>query len=100
MTERIDVYIEKPNLDAQDILFDKLPDGIATCWSCRGNGKRKQRYCDAPAMTGRCDWCQASGFRYEETGKAVPASVVNQIAIAHDLHVQHYDMYGNNWTKP
>lgn len=100
MSERIEVFIQKPNVDAQDILFDRLPIGIAVCWSCKGNGKLKQWYCDAPAMTGRCDWCHASGFRYDETGRPVPVSVIHQIAVSHGLNVRHFDMYGNDWTRP
>lgn len=98
MVDRVDVFICKPYLDAQDIEF-KLPHGIAPCWSCRGNGKLKQRYCDAPSMTGRCDWCAGTGFRHEDTGRAIAPSVVNQIAVSNGLDVRN-SVYGNDWSRP
>jgi len=98
MSERIDVFIEAPNLDAQDIEF-RLPVGVTMCWACRGNGKRKQWYCDAPSMTGPCDWCHATGFRHENSGAAVSPSVVNQIAVMNSLEVRH-TRYGNDWSQP
>jgi hypothetical protein len=97
--DRVEVWISHGYLDAQDIAFDKLPVGIVRCWSCRGNGKVKQWYCDAPSMTGACSWCKATGFKHEDTSEAVSPSVVNQIAVAHDLTLRH-TMYGNDWSKP
>lgn len=99
------VYLDAGDIDFRDIKKPKLPAGIIVCFSCLGNGKKVQRYCDAPTMTGPCDsyLCNGSGFMYESTCKAVPTSVTNQIAGMNGLEQlmpwQAVSMYGLRWKR-
>lgn len=101
--ERPYVYINSGDLDFRDIDSPKLPPGIIVCFSCLGNGKKVQRYCDAPTMTGPCDsyLCGGSGFMYAETCRGAPTSVTNQIAGMNGLEQampwQAVSMYGLRW---
>jgi hypothetical protein len=58
------IHIDRGDLDFRDVEGPKLPDGVVVCFSCLGNGKKVQRYCDAPTMTGVCEsyLCAGSGF--------------------------------------
>ncbi len=57
-----------------------LPETVVVCGLCRGHGQYRQRYCDAPAMTGPCDGCGGAQFRYRESMRPVPETVRQQIA--------------------
>lgn len=98
--ERDYVYIARGCADARDLGFTGIPDGIVVCPSCHGNGKRLQWYCDAPRMTGPCDFCKTTGFVYSETARPVPISVTNQIAVASGLGFRRFDSHGIDWTRP
>lgn len=99
------VYIESGHLDFRDIKSPKLPSGVIVCFSCLGNGKKVQRYCDAPTMTGPCDsyLCGGNGFMYTDTCRGVPASVTNQIAVMNGLDQttpwKSVPMYGLSWKR-
>jgi hypothetical protein len=99
------VHIDRGDLDFRDVEGPKLPDGVVVCFSCLGNGKKVQRYCDAPTMTGVCEsyLCAGSGFLYEETCRGVPTSVTNQIAGMNGLEQampwRAVSMYGLRWQR-
>ena len=99
------VYLDVGDLDFRDIERPKLPEGVIVCFSCQGNGKKVQLYCDAPAMTGPCDsyLCGGTGFMYEDTCRGVPASVTNQIAIMNGVDQvmpwQAVSMMGLRWRR-
>ena len=82
--------------DARDLKFEGVPESIVICPFCHGNGKRRQRYIEG-RMTGRCDFCDVSGFVYRDTSRGVPESVLNQIAVASGLRYRRYEMYGIDW---
>lgn len=86
-------------LDARDLKFKGIPVGVVVCLTCHGNGKYRQYYIEG-RMVGRCDSCDANGFVYQHTARAVPFSVTNQIAVASGLNVRRFDIYGLDWTKP
>lgn len=93
------------DLDFRNIDSPKLPSGIIACFSCHGNGRKMQRYCDAPTMMGVCDsyLCGGTGFMYEHTCRGVPASVTNQIAVMNGLEQsmpwRGVPMYGLQWKR-
>jgi hypothetical protein len=93
------IWVNSGCIDARNIIF-KLPEGIMRCYACGGNGKYRQRYCDAGTMQGSCDSCDAMGFMYSATSRGVPKSVVNQIAVANDLKCRAYDRCGLDWSRP
>jgi hypothetical protein len=97
--ERRYVYIATGCLDARDIEFKGIPPGIARCYMCQGNGKYVQTYLEG-RLTGPCDCCDVAGFVYTNTGRAVPISVTNQIAVASGLSFQWSNIYGLDWKRP
>ncbi len=92
------VYICQGFTDARDLAFKGIPVGVEICPSCRGNGKRVQRYLEG-AMTGRCDFCDANGFVYTDTARPVLPSVTNQIAVASGVDFRRSDIYGIDWRQ-
>lgn len=94
-----DVTLMTGCVDARDIDLGDLPSGVIRCLACHGNGKRRQNYIEGK-FTGRCDLCDATGFVYQHTARAVPPSVVNQIAVAAGVTVRPSSMYGNDWRRP
>jgi ssDNA-binding Zn-finger/Zn-ribbon topoisomerase 1 len=81
------VYIADGCLDARDIEFKGVPPGVMICPICRGNGKYVQNYFEG-RLIGPCagyGCCDVTGFVYTNTGRAVPISVTNQIAVASGL---------------
>lgn len=96
--ERDYVSITTGCLDARDIQFKCLPEGVEPCYFCHGNGKYRQTYMEG-RFTGSCDFCGTSGFVYKATQRGVPISVTNQIAVANNLDVKLYPMYGLDWRK-
>lgn len=98
-TEREYVYIAEGCVDARDIDF-KMPDGIERCSICHGNGKYVQRYIEG-RLSGPCDWCQGSGFKYKDGDwrRGVPGSVVNQIAVASGVTYRHFQAHGIDWRQ-
>lgn len=99
MSERRECWIDSGCVDVRDVELS-LPQGIIRCYACGGNGKYKQRYCDAGFLTGPCDSCRASGFMYEATCEGVPASVTNQIAVSNALECRPIFAHGLEWKRP
>lgn len=99
-SERRRCYIASDCIDIRDVEL-KLPDGVARCFACGGNGKYEQHYLEG-RRTGGCDWCQTNGFVYEGEGhiRAVTASVTNQIAVANNLEFRNYGpAFGIDWRR-
>lgn len=95
------VYIADDCLDARDIEFKGIPPGVELCPICHGNGKYVQRYLEG-RMTGPCTGyacCDASGFVYTDTARAVPISVTNQIAVASGLTYRRFESHGLDWSR-
>jgi hypothetical protein len=100
--ERPYVYITDGCLDARDIEFKGIPVGVKICPTCHGNGKYVQLYREG-RLTGTCTGygcCDVSGFVYTNTGRGVPISVTNQIAVASGLSFRCFDVYGLDWSRP
>ena len=93
------IHITTGCLDARDIAFRGVPDGVIACLSCHGNGKRVQRYIEG-RFTGPCDLCQATGFVYRDTARPVPLSVTNQIAVASGVSFRQFHAFGIDWSRP
>lgn len=96
--EREYVSITQGCLDARDIKFKGIPEGIEICPLCKGNGKWYQHYMEGK-FTGACTLCDAKGFVYTATAKPVPVSVTNQIAVASGMTYKRFDIYGLDWKK-
>lgn len=92
------VYIAQDCIDARDIQFRGIPESIATCPLCHGNGKSVQHYIEG-RMTGPCDFCDANGFIYRGTSRAAPLSVTNQIAVASGVTFRRYETQGIDWRR-
>lgn len=84
--------------DARDLTFKYVPDHVAVCPVCHGNGKYRQWYIEG-TMTGPCDFCSVSGFVYRNTSNGVPISVTNQIAVANGYSFRRFQMYGIDWNR-
>lgn len=95
---RESVYITQGCADARDLAFKCVPDPVAVCPLCHGNGKRRQWYLEG-MMTGPCDFCAVSGFIYRNTSKGVPISVTNQIAVASGYSFRRFEMCGIDWQR-
>ena len=61
----------------------KMPDTVELCGLCEGRGEYRQYYLEG-RFHGTCDMCKGMQFVYI-SGDPVPASVVNQIAVANGL---------------
>jgi hypothetical protein len=57
----------------------EMPDLVTVCPCCRGRGQYRQRFLEG-RLLGSCEACDGAQFVYRETGRAVPASVREQIA--------------------
>lgn len=98
-SEREWIYITPGCVDARDLVFSGIPETVSFCLICHGNGKYKQWYIEGQS-TGPCGLCESTGFIYKASERAVPLSVLNQIAVASGLEYRRYELYGIDWKIP
>lgn len=95
MFDYVSIYIASGCINAREVVM-VMPAEVERCRMCYGNGKYRH-YEDR--LTWGCNGCEASGFVYRDTGRGVPFSVTNQIAVASGMEVKHLSPYGLDWRK-